>query len=90
MKTIGLIKLDPIVNPSIILPNDELSYIKEKISLGWSPDTIIGRNEKHISCSMRTLYRIFKRFKDLDVTSLPMKGKKHPMVTLNAMEKLGD
>ena len=62
----------------IVLPNDELEYIKEKVSLGWTPDTIIGRNEKHISCSMRTLYRIFKRSKDLDVTSLPMKGKMHP------------
>ena len=62
----------------IVLPNDELEYIKEKVSLGWTPDTIIGRNEKHISCSMRTLYRIFKRSKDLDVTSLPMKGKRHP------------
>ncbi len=61
-----------------VLPNDELEYIKEKVSLGWTPDTIIGRNEKHISCSMRTLYRIFKRSKDLDVTSLPMKGKRHP------------
>ncbi|NEF95102.1 IS30 family transposase [Ligilactobacillus murinus] len=62
----------------IVLPNDELEYIKEKISLGWTPDTIIGRNAKHISCSMRTLYRIFKRSKDLDVTLLPMKGKRHP------------
>nr|WP_225428167.1 hypothetical protein [Ligilactobacillus murinus] len=32
----------------IVLPNDELEYIKEKIALGWTPDTIIGRNEKHI------------------------------------------
>ena len=62
----------------IVLPNDELEYIKEKVSLGWTPDTIIGRNEKHISCSMRTLYRIFKRSNVLDVTSLPMKGKRHP------------
>ena len=81
----------------IVLPNDELEYIKEKVSLGRAlserhqdypnyhnefghleADTIIGRNEKHISCSMRTLYRIFKRSKDLDVTSLPMKGKRHP------------
>lgn len=62
----------------IILPVDELEYIKEKVALGWTPDTIIGRNEKAISCSMRTLYRIFKRSKDLDVTSLPMKGKRHP------------
>lgn len=27
---------------------------------------------------MRTLYRIFKRSRKLDVTSLPMKGKQHP------------
>lgn len=27
---------------------------------------------------MRTLYRIFKRSKDLDVTSLPIKCKRHP------------
>ncbi len=75
----------------IVLPNDELEYIKEKVSLGWTPDTIIGRNEKHISCSMRTLYRIFKRSNVLDVTSLPMKGKKDiQMVTLNAVEKLDD
>lgn len=62
----------------IILPDDELEYVKEKVALGWTPDTIIGRNERSISCSMRTLYRIFKRSKDLDVTSLPMKGKRHP------------
>lgn len=36
------------------------------------------RNEKHISCSMRTLYRVFKRSIKLDITSLPMKGKRHP------------
>ncbi len=63
---------------SLVLPNDELEYIKEKVGLGWTPDTIIGRNEKHISCSMRTLYRIFKRSSKLDITSLPMKGKRHP------------
>ncbi len=55
-----------------------LSTSRKKVSLGWTPDTIIGRNEKHISCSMRTLYRIFKRSNVLDVTSLPMKGKRHP------------
>ena len=77
MKTIGLINLNP-GRKLIVLPNDELEYIKEKVSLGWTPDTIIGRNEKHISCSMRTLYRIFKRSNVLDVTSLPMKGKRHP------------
>ncbi len=75
MKTIGLIKLSLGVNRSYYLMMS-LSTSRKKVSLGWTPDTIIGRNEKHISCSMRTLYRIFKRSKDLDVTSLPMKGKK--------------
>ena len=75
MKTIGLINLNPYCK-LIVLPNDELEYIKEKVSLGWTPDTIIGRNEKHISCSMRTLYRIFKRSNVLDVTSLPNERKK--------------
>lgn len=62
----------------ITLPSDDLDYIKEKVALFLTPDTIIGRNEKHISCSIRTLYRIFKRSNVLDVTSLPMKGKRHP------------
>jgi len=37
------------------------------------PDVIIGRAEKPIDCSMRTLYR---QFKDglFDQTTLPMKG----------------
>nr|WP_240146769.1 hypothetical protein [Ligilactobacillus murinus] len=74
----------------IVLSNDELEYIKEKVSLGCPPDTIIGCNEKHISCSMRTFYRIFKRSNVLDVTLLPMKGKDIQMVTLNAVEKLDD
>lgn len=62
----------------IILPKDEFEYIKEKVALSWTPDTIIGRNEKSISCSMRTLYRIFKRSKALNVTLIPIKGKRHP------------
>lgn len=61
----------------IILYNNEFEYIKEKVALGWTPDTIIGRNERSINCSIRILYRIFKRSKNLDVTLLPMKGKWH-------------
>ena len=30
-----------------------------RLKRGWTPDTIIGRAERTISCSMRTLYRMF-------------------------------
>lgn len=61
----------------IVLPEDQQTYIKEKIGQGWTPDVIIGRGEKRIDCSMRTLYR---QFKDnlFDVTTLPLKGKRKP------------
>ena len=38
---------------------------------------IVGRAEFPISCSVRTLYRLFKRG-DFDVSSLPMRGKRKP------------
>lgn len=61
----------------IHLPEDQQIYIKEKVSQGWTPDVIIGRCEKTIDCSMRTLYR---QFKDnlFDATTLPLKGKRKP------------
>lgn len=59
------------------MPKKEQEYVKEKVSLGWTPDVIIGRAEQPISCSMRTLYR---RFEDgyFDRTTLPMMGKRKP------------
>ena len=39
----------------------ELTYINDKITQGWTPDTIIGRAERPISCNRRTLYRMFER-----------------------------
>ena len=36
---------------SITLPKDERKYIQKQVNAGWTPDTIIGRNEYHISCS---------------------------------------
>lgn len=61
------------------LPKDEVNYINEQIKAGWTPDTIIGRAEQTISCSMRTLYRMFARGQyDFNVQQLPMKGKRHP------------
>ena len=48
----------------IDLPDDQVDYIKEKVADNGIPDVIIGRAEKEISCSMRTLYR---RFQDSEV-----------------------
>ncbi len=57
----------------------ELTYINDKIAQGWTPDTIIGRAERPISCNQRTLYRMFERGQfGFDVRSLPMRGKRHP------------
>ncbi|MFB5430451.1 IS30 family transposase [Enterococcus casseliflavus] len=61
----------------IQLPAHEVDYIKEKVSLGWTPDIIIGRQELTISCGMRTLYRLFSKG-IFDVETLPMKGKRKP------------
>lgn len=61
------------------LAKDEISYINEQVKAGWTPDTIIGRAERTISCSMRTLYRMFARGRyNFAVQQLPMKGKRHP------------
>ncbi|WP_143560942.1 hypothetical protein [Sporosarcina sp. P1] len=40
----------------IELPSSEIDYINEKVRQDWTPDVIIGRNEKPISCSVSTLY----------------------------------
>ncbi|PMB81847.1 IS30 family transposase [Limosilactobacillus pontis] len=57
----------------------EVEYIHSLIRRGWTPDTIIGRAERTISCSMRTLYRMFARGQyQFNVRHLPMKGKRHP------------
>ena len=56
----------------------EVDYIKEKVTLGWTPDVIIGRKERPVSCGMRTLYRLFSKG-IFDIDTLPMKGKRNPM-----------
>jgi len=61
----------------IQLTPSEKDYIKEKVHEGWTPDVIIGRKERPISCSMRTLYRKFKSG-EFDQETLPMKGKRKP------------
>jgi IS30 family transposase len=63
----------------IQLPAHEVDYIKEKVTLGWTPDVIIGRKERPVSCAgMRTLYRLFSKG-IFDIDTLPMKGKENPM-----------
>lgn len=62
----------------IELPDDQVEYIKEKVADHWTPDVIIGRAEKNISCSMRTLYRRFQDSETFNVATLPMKGKRKP------------
>ena len=62
----------------IQLPAHEVDYIKEKVTLGWTPDVIIGRKERPVSCGMRTLYRLFSKG-IFDIDTLPMKGKRNPM-----------
>lgn len=61
----------------ILLPAEQQSYIKEKVTQEWTPHTIVGRKEIPIGCFMRTLYRLFKE-KVFDETTLPMKGKRKP------------
>src|SRR5690625_6756666 len=60
----------------IELPQDEIDYINEKLSENWTPDIIIGRKEKTISCSMKTLYRMFTKG-IFSQDKLPMKGKRN-------------
>ena len=68
----------------------ELTYINDKIAQGWTPDTIIGRAERPISCNQRTLYRMFERGQfGLDVRALPMRGKRHPNGYIERRGKAG-
>lgn len=61
------------------LSKNEISYINEQVKVGWTPDTIVGRVERTISCSRRTLCRMFAREQyNFNVLQLPMKGKRHP------------
>lgn len=61
----------------ISLPKDQTSYIQHKVNQGWSPDAILGRKEKHVNCSVKTLYRMFHRG-TFPTKKLAMKGKRKP------------
>lgn len=72
------------------LSKPEIEYINEKVSLGWQPDTIIGRGEINFSCSSRTLYRLFKRsLFGLSAKKLPMKGNRKPNYYIEKRGKAG-
>jgi len=60
-----------------MLPDHQTSYIQKKGTQGWTLDTVIGRSEQPINCSVRTLYRKFKNG-EFNVLDLPMKGKRKP------------
>ncbi|MFW8494485.1 IS30 family transposase [Enterococcus faecalis] len=62
---------------SIVLPAEQVGYIRKKVVQGWTPDVIIGRGEFPIGCSVRTIYRMFK-MGIFDCSDLPMKGKRKP------------
>ncbi|KST88507.1 Mobile element protein [Lactococcus lactis subsp. lactis] len=62
---------------SIVLPAEQVGYIRKKVVQGWTPDVIIGRGEFPIGCSVRTLYRMFK-MGIFDCSDLLMKGKRKP------------
>ena len=49
--------------------------IFKKVVQGWASDVLIGRAEVSISCSVRTLYRMFKD-QSFDSKHLPMKEKR--------------
>lgn len=62
---------------TIVLPFEQIDYVQKSVAKGWTPDVIAGRAEFSISCSVRTLYRMFKHGV-FNVNDLPMKGKRKP------------
>lgn len=60
------------------LSSEDIDYIKRRVNDGWTPDTLIGRNERPLNVSVKTLYRRFQDDDRLQVETLPMKGKRKP------------
>jgi transposase len=56
------------------LSDDDLPYVTDKVSQGWTPDVIIGRGERQLNMSSKTLYRRFKDDERLNI----LKGKRKP------------
>lgn len=58
------------------LSDDDISYIKEKNSLGWAPDILVHHSDSPLKVSVKTLYRCYKRDPRLSEKSLAFKGKR--------------
>ncbi len=62
----------------LVLPEEQSEYIQRKVVQGWTPDVIVGRAAFPISCSARTIYRMFKKGL-FDSSDLPMKASVNRM-----------
>lgn len=61
-----------------ILSQEDVEYVREKNQEGWTPDVIIGCNERDLGMSVRTLYRRYQDTSELSVQDLPMRGQRKP------------
>jgi len=59
------------------LPESQKKYVQKMVAQGWTPDVMVGREDHPISCSVRTLYRLFDR-EIFNRSELPLKGKRKP------------
>ncbi len=71
----------------IVLSDEQTEYIQKRVVQGWTPDVIVGRAEFSISCSMRTLYRMFKQGV-FEVKGDTIVGKKHKSAVITLVERL--
>ena len=68
----------------------EVRYIRQRVDKGGIPDTIVDRKGQTISCSMRTLSRMFARNQyNFSVKHLLMKEKRHPNGYIERQGKTG-
>lgn len=72
----------------MVLPLEQQTHIKVKVVQDWIPDTITGRKEIPIGCSVRTFYRRFKE-KIFDETNLAHEGKKKTQWAARKPRKTG-
>ncbi|AXY25934.1 IS30 family transposase [Suicoccus acidiformans] len=69
---------------------DQITYINDRVSQGWSPDVIIGRQEIDLNCCAKTLYRRFQDDPAFDVRDLPMQGKRKANHHVETRGRLND
>ena len=69
-----------------MLSQEDVEYVQQKNQEGWTPDVIIGRKERDLGISVRTLYRRYQDTSELNIHDLPMKGQRKPN---NHQEKRG-